>query len=89
MTNKTNLDFESITHFSATDDGVVDLDTSVPIGQTYYKEADPMGIFWTLYPLDPSEKLQPPLKKSDKRFWAMNVQNGLFCHFQVFDGKQS
>lgn len=80
------MDFESITHFKAFEDGTIDLDKSVPVGHKYYNIPDPMGIFWTMYALDPSENVKPPMTKSDKRFWALDVQNGLFCEFKVFDG---
>ena len=87
MTNRINLDFESLTHFKASEDGSINLDNSIPIGHDHYKYPDPMGIFWTMYPLDPSDNVSLPMTKSDKRFWALDVQNGLFCSFKVFDGK--
>ena len=86
VTNKRNIDFESITHFKAFEDGSVDLDKSIPIGHKYYNSPDPMGIFWTMYPLDPSDNVAPPMTKSDKRFWALDVANGLYCNFKVFEG---
>ena len=86
VTNNKNLDFESVTHFTAFGDGTIDLDKSVPIGHPYYRHPDSMGVFWTMYPLDPSTNVKPPLTKSDKRFWAQDVQNGLSCKFQVFEG---
>ena len=46
-----------------------------------------MGIFWTMYHLDPSDNVAPPMTKSDKRFWALDVANGLFCHFRVYEGR--
>ena len=87
VTNKKNLDFESITHFKAFEDGSIDLDKSVPIGHKYYNSPDPMGIFWTMYHLDPSDNVAPPMTKSDKRFWALDVANGLYCHFRVYEGR--
>ena len=70
----------------ASNDGVLDLERSVPIGHSHYSTPDPMGIFWTMYPLDPSSNVSLPMTKSDKRFWALDVQSGLFCHLRVFDG---
>ena len=87
VTNKKNLDFESITHFKAFENGSIDLDKSVPIGHKYYNSPDPMGIFWTMYHLDPSDNVAPPMTKSDKRFWALDVANGLYCHFRVYEGR--
>ena len=81
-----NLDFQSVTHFVASSSGIVDLDESVPVGHNYYRNPDPMGIFWTMYPLNPSKNVKPPMTKSDKRFWALDVQNGLTCKLQVFLG---
>ena len=87
VTNKKNLDFESLTHFVASSDGTIDLDEAIPIGHKHYNLPDPMGVFWTMYPLDPSDKVQPPMTKSDKRFWALDVQNGLICDLKVFNGR--
>ena len=87
VTNKKNLDFESLTHFVASSDGTIDLDEAIPIGHKHYNQPDPMGVFWTMYPLDPSDNVQPPMTKSDKRFWALDVQTGLICDFKVFDGR--
>ena len=87
VTNKKNLDFESLTHFVASSDGTIDLDEAIPIGHKHYNQPDPMGVFWTMYPLDPSDKVQPPMTKSDKRFWALDVQNGLICDLKVFNGR--
>ena len=87
MTNRRNLDFESITHFTSSKDGIVNLDESVPIGHNSYVHPDPMGIFWTMYHLDPSDNVKPPMTKSDKRFWALDVQDGLYCDFKVFEGR--
>ena len=46
-----------------------------------------MGIFWTMYHLDPSDNVAPPMTKSDKRFWALDVANGLYCHFRLYEGR--
>ena len=71
----------------ASKDGTLDLEESVPVGHNHYNTPDAMGIFWTMYPLDPSSNVSPPMTKSDKRFWALDVANGLFCGLKVFDGK--
>ena len=86
VSNMRNLDFESITHFVASNCGVIDLHKSVPVGHNYYRNPDPMGIFWTMNPLDPSENVKPPMTRSDKRFWALDVPKGLNCKFEVFLG---
>lgn len=79
VTNKTNLEFESVTHYVASEQGLVNLSQNVPINHPEYQNADPMGIFWSMR----------PLPHSHDRFWSMNVEDGLYCNFQVYKGHVS
>ena len=76
MTNQANLNYSSLTHYEASESGVLDLDQSAPVSGIC-RRVDPMSIFWSM---------QPELK-SDQRFWSVNVADGLFCNFQVYDGE--
>ena len=62
----------------ASSDGTIDLDEAIPIGHKHYNQPDPMGVFWTMYPLDPSDNVQPPMTKSDKRFGHLMYKLDLF-----------
>ncbi len=73
MTNKTNLNYASVTHFQADSSGVVDLSEALPSCKSY-AQPDPMAIYWTM----------KPQEGSDERFWALNIPNGLFCTYEVF-----
>ena len=75
-TNKTNLNFASLTHFCANEEGIVDLSKQPPVEHPDYNEPDSMGIFWSMQ----------PLPKSDTRFWSNNVSEGLFYKFNVYKG---
>ena len=79
VTNKTNLSYESLTKYFASKNGVVDLSENPPIGHPEYDQANPMGIFWSML----------PLPTSYDRFWTSNVKDGLFCTFEVYDGKNN
>ena len=79
VTNNTNLNFASTTHYLASKDGLVDLSQNAPINHPEYNNPDPMGIFWSMQ----------PLPTSDERFWSLNVSNGLDCNFQVYKGHVS
>jgi len=75
VTNNANLDYYSLTHYQASESGVLDLDKAAPVTGAY-RQVDPMSIFWTMKPKD----------NSDQRFWSVNVEEGLHCKFQVYDG---
>jgi hypothetical protein len=64
-----------LTQYEASESGVLDLDHAEPVSGVW-RQADPMSIFWRM----------TPQEKSDQRFWSVNVSNGLFCKFQLFDG---
>jgi hypothetical protein len=75
VTNETNINYASVTHFQSDDHGKVDLTEMLPKCNSYLNP-DPMAIFWTM----------TPQANSDSRFWPLNVPNGLFCTYQVYKG---
>ena len=75
VTNNANLDYYSLTHYQASESGVLDLDKTAPVTGAY-RQVDAMSIFWTM----------KPRENSDQRFWSINVEEGLHCKFQVYDG---
>ena len=77
VTNNSNLNFESLTHYCASKDGIVDLSKDAPIKHSEYDSPDPMGIFWSMQ----------PLSNSHDRFWSSNVSDGILCNFEVYEGK--
>ena len=79
VTNKTNLNFQSLAHYCASNEGRVILSKDAPINHYEYDNPDSMGIFWSMR----------PLPNSDVRFWSSSVADGLFCSFYVYEGNSS
>ena len=75
-TNNANLSYSSLTHYEASDAGILDLDRSAPLSGIW-RQVDPMFIFWSM----------TPEQNSDQRFWSVNVHDGISCNLQLYDGE--
>lgn len=68
--------FDSYAHYTASQDGTIDLGKDISTGGTY-TGIEPMGLFWSM---KPSKNMRPT-----DRFLVNDIENPIVTSFRVFD----